>query len=254
MRHVAAVERAAAVLDALADGRRSWARTSSRGEPASTPARCPGCSRRSRTPASSSTCRRAAATGSACACSSSATPCWRGSTCARSRDRTCARSPRRPARPSRSRRPATRTPSPSTSSRAARPCRASRGSGGPSVAHATAAGKVALAFGDVALPTGTPRTRSRRGRSSTGRRSPREVERVRSAGLGQAVGEREDDLNAVAAPVHGSRGELAAILGVQGPASRFGEEAMARALEPLLARAAAVSDALGWRPTAKEGS
>ena len=65
---------------------------------------------------------------------------------------------------------------------------------------------------------------------------------------------RERDLHAVAAPVRGSRGELAAVLGVQGPASRFGEEAMARALAPLLARAAAVSDALGWRPTAKEGS
>jgi DNA-binding IclR family transcriptional regulator len=124
--------------------------------------------------------------------------------------------------------------------------------GRPSVAHATAAGKIGLAFGDVELPSGkltafTERTIVDRAALA------REVERVREQGWAQALGEREDDLNAVAAPVHGSRGELVAVLGIQGPASRFGEEAMGMVREPLLARAAAVSDALGWRPTAKEG-
>jgi DNA-binding IclR family transcriptional regulator len=124
--------------------------------------------------------------------------------------------------------------------------------GRPSVAHATATGKVALAFGDVELPPGrlqafTPRTIVDRATLAA------EVERVRGQGWAQALGEREEDLNALAAPVRGSRGELAGVLGIQGPGSRFGEEAMGRALEPLLARAAAVSDALGWRPTAKEG-
>jgi IclR family acetate operon transcriptional repressor len=80
----------------------------------------------------------------------------------------------------------------------------------------------------------------------------REIDQIREQGWAYAVGEREEELNAVAAPVRGSRGELAAVLGVQGPASRFGEQEMASALEPLLARATAVSDALGWRPTAKE--
>jgi IclR family acetate operon transcriptional repressor len=125
--------------------------------------------------------------------------------------------------------------------------------GRPSVAHATAAGKVALAFGDVELPPGrltpfTARTIVDRGALA------REVERVRAQGWARATGEREKGLNAVAAPVHGSRGELAAILGIQGPAPRFGEAALSQALGPLLAGAAAVSDALGWRPTAKEGS
>jgi len=125
--------------------------------------------------------------------------------------------------------------------------------GRPSVAHATATGKVALAFGDVALPPGrlaafTERTIVDRAALGTA------VERVRGQGWAQARGEREEELNALAAPVRGSRGELVAVLGIQGPASRFGEDAMARALEPLLGRAAAVSDALGWRPTAKEGS
>ena len=57
-----------------------------------------------------------------------------------------------------------------------------------------------------------------------------------------------------AKPYRSQAARLAAVLGIQGPASRFGEQAMVRAFEPLLARAAAVSDALGWRPTAKEGS
>jgi DNA-binding IclR family transcriptional regulator len=125
--------------------------------------------------------------------------------------------------------------------------------GRPSIAHATATGKVALAFGDVAPPAGQLRAYSER--TIVDRVAlAREVERVRGQGWAQAVGEREEDLNAIAAPVYGSRGELAAVLGIQGPSSRFGEEAMQRALAPLLARAAAVSDALGWRPTAKEGA
>jgi DNA-binding IclR family transcriptional regulator len=125
--------------------------------------------------------------------------------------------------------------------------------GRPSVAHATATGKVALAFGDDSLPPGrlpafTERTIVDRAALA------REVAIVREQGWARAEGEREEDLHALAAPVRGSRGELTAVLGVQGPASRFGEEAMGRALPALLARAAAVSDALGWRPTAKEGS
>jgi IclR family acetate operon transcriptional repressor len=123
--------------------------------------------------------------------------------------------------------------------------------GRPSVAHATATGKVALAFGGRPLPTGTLRAFTER--TIVDRRAlAAAVEAVRERGWAQAAGEREEDLNAVAAPVRGSRGELAAVLGVQGPASRFGDEAMARVVGRLLARAAAVSDALGWRPTAKE--
>jgi len=117
--------------------------------------------------------------------------------------------------------------------------------GRPSIAHATATGKVALAFGGIALPAGrlerfTARTRVERAELDA------EVEQVRRQGWAQAVGEREEELNALAAPVRGSRDELAAILGVQGPASRFGQQAMTAARDPLLAGARAVSDALGW--------
>ena len=123
--------------------------------------------------------------------------------------------------------------------------------GRPSVAHATATGKVALAFGGVALPPG--RLRQFTERTIVDRSVlDAEVERVRAAGWARAQGEREEGLNALAAPVRGSRAELAAILGLQGPAPRFGEEAMAKAVAPLLARAAAVSHALGWRAPDEE--
>ncbi|MGH3014326.1 MAG: IclR family transcriptional regulator [Gaiellaceae bacterium] len=125
--------------------------------------------------------------------------------------------------------------------------------GRPSIAHATATGKVTLAYGGIALPPGrlerfTARTKVERAELEA------EVEQVRVQGWARAVGEREEELNALAAPVRGSRGELAAILGLQGPASRFGERGMARALDPLLARARAVSNALGWRGPDEEAS
>jgi DNA-binding IclR family transcriptional regulator len=123
--------------------------------------------------------------------------------------------------------------------------------GRPSIAHATATGKVALAFGDVELPREPLHAFTDRTIVDAAVLAD-EVERVRVQGWAQAVGEREEDLNALAAPVRGSRGELAAVLGLQGPGSRFGPDPMAAALEPLLAHAAAVSNALGWRPTAKE--
>jgi DNA-binding IclR family transcriptional regulator len=123
--------------------------------------------------------------------------------------------------------------------------------GRPSVAHATAAGKVMLAFGGSVLAPGPLRRFTEQ--TLTDRRTlAAEVERARARGWARAIGEREDDLNALAAPVRGSRGELAAILGVQGPASRFGGRTLERALDPLLACAAAVSHALGWSPTDEE--
>jgi DNA-binding IclR family transcriptional regulator len=114
-----------------------------------------------------------------------------------------------------------------------------------SVAHATATGKVLLAFGGLELPEPplegfTPRT------ITDPRALRREIERVRAQGFAEAAGEREDELNAIAAPVFEARGPLAAILGLQGPASRFDEAAMRAALSTLLARAGAISNALGW--------
>lgn len=124
--------------------------------------------------------------------------------------------------------------------------------GRPSVAHATAAGKVVLAFGEVELPPGdltrfTARTITDR------RKLAREIDAVRRHGFARALGEREDDLDAAAAPVLGVRGELVAVLGVQGPASRFTETAVDRALAELREHAAAVSRALGGGLAAPPG-
>jgi DNA-binding IclR family transcriptional regulator len=117
--------------------------------------------------------------------------------------------------------------------------------GRPSVAHATAVGKVLLAFRDRPLGPGTlkrftPKTITDRTALAA------ELAGVRTNGHAEALGEREDDLNAIAAPVLGPRGDLAAILGVQGPSTRFDRAKMRVAVEPLCTHAHAVSLALGW--------
>lgn len=117
--------------------------------------------------------------------------------------------------------------------------------GRPSVAHATATGKVMLAFGHATLPPGPLRRFTSRTIADP-RLLARVIEKVRVAGWADAVGEREEDLAALAAPVKGSRGELAAIVGVQGPASRLDAQARAAALGPLLAAAGELSHRLGF--------
>ena len=114
--------------------------------------------------------------------------------------------------------------------------------GRASAAHATAVGKIFLAHGG-SLPGGqlkrfTERTIVDREALAV------EVSRIAERGWAQAVGEREDDLNAVAAPVLDPAGRLAAILGVQGPAVRFSPRAMRSAAEWLAERAALISAAL----------
>ncbi len=120
--------------------------------------------------------------------------------------------------------------------------------GRPSAAHATAVGKVFLAHGgrlpDGDLPAFTARTIVDRAALEA------EVEQVRRQGFATALGEREQELHAVAAPVLDGRGELVAILGVQGPASRFDAGRMRAAAEPLREHANAISTALGHDTTA----
>lgn len=115
--------------------------------------------------------------------------------------------------------------------------------GRPSVTHATAIGKVFLAYTDT-MPSGrltpyTPRT------ITNAKELAVEIERTRSRGWGQALGEREADLNALAAPVLDARGELVAVLGLQGPAARFDADAMLAAVVELITHAAGLSAADG---------
>jgi DNA-binding IclR family transcriptional regulator len=119
--------------------------------------------------------------------------------------------------------------------------------GRPSVAHATAAGKVGLVFGEAELPSGrlarfTERTITDRARLDG------ELQEVRRQGYARAEGEREPDLNAIAAPVFGLGGALAAIAGVQGPASRFDARAMTAAVAELRSISVAMAHALGFDP------
>jgi DNA-binding IclR family transcriptional regulator len=114
--------------------------------------------------------------------------------------------------------------------------------GRPSIAHATAVGKVFLAYGGT-LPAGdlaafTDRTITDRKVLDV------EVERVRERGWGQAIGEREEDLNGIAVPILSRTNELVAILGIQGPANRFNPRAIRAAVDPLVEKAELIAAAL----------
>ena len=114
--------------------------------------------------------------------------------------------------------------------------------GRTSAAHATAVGKVFLAHGG-AIPAGPLLAYTER--TIVDHDVLRiEVAGVRERGWGQAVGEREEDLNAIAVPVMDPAGQLVAILGIQGPAVRFSPRAMRSAVELLMERADRISAAL----------
>jgi DNA-binding IclR family transcriptional regulator len=115
--------------------------------------------------------------------------------------------------------------------------------GRPSIAHATAAGKVMLAF-DGVRPGRTPQAYTPRTITDPLRLED-EIERVRRRGWADAFEEREIGLNAIAAPVWTSDGALAGIIALQGPIPRFGRAPARAALPTLRERAAAISTALG---------
>jgi IclR family acetate operon transcriptional repressor len=114
--------------------------------------------------------------------------------------------------------------------------------GRTSVAHATAVGKVVLAYRGTVPGSGLKAYTERTIVDPAVLEI--EVARVRDRGWAEAVGEREEDLNAVAAPVLDRSGKLVAILGVQGPAIRFSPPAMRSAVDLLVEKAAQISAAL----------
>ena len=119
--------------------------------------------------------------------------------------------------------------------------------GRPSIAHATAAGKVmlAFAFGDDPLAAAGELVRYTDRTITDPAVLRRELDAVRETGYASADGEREPDLAALAAPVFGRAGALVAILGLQGPDSRL-TAARRDAVRPaLLTGAAAISRAAG---------
>lgn len=116
--------------------------------------------------------------------------------------------------------------------------------GRPSVLHATATGKVMLAWGEATLPGGrlarfTERTICDRAALAADLRA------VRERGYADCFGERELDLNALAAPIFDRTGRLVAMLGLQGPASRLDRQECARLVPRLLQAATALTRAMG---------
>jgi DNA-binding IclR family transcriptional regulator len=117
--------------------------------------------------------------------------------------------------------------------------------GRPSVAHATSAGKVMLAFSGRELPVGPFRAYTTKTITDP-QTLATEIELVRERGYAEAVGEREPGLTAIAAPIRSARGELEAIVALQGPSSRFDAAAVKTSLPLLLERSAEISRELGW--------
>lgn len=127
--------------------------------------------------------------------------------------------------------------------------------GRPSTLHATAAGKVMLAFGpgegevDEELPM-----EALTEFTITDRRALlKQVREVRRQGWAEACEERELDLNALAAPVFGHGGDLVAILGVQGPATRMGADRRQEVLPSLLGAARELTRAFRGSAPATQG-
>jgi DNA-binding IclR family transcriptional regulator len=117
--------------------------------------------------------------------------------------------------------------------------------GRASVGHATAVGKVLLAYRPDALAALPARLEAFTPRTIVDRAQlERELEHVRERGFAEASEEREAGLHAIAVPVLDGRGALAAVLGLQGP-DRFDDVARAAALGPLRERASRLGAALG---------
>lgn len=107
--------------------------------------------------------------------------------------------------------------------------------GRPSVPHATSIGKVFLAYGGRTPEEPLERYTNRTITDPDELR--RELAQVHERGWAEAVREREDDLNAIAAPVLDPHGRLVAILGLQGPSGRFDRRRMRAAANQLLQHA-----------------
>ena len=116
--------------------------------------------------------------------------------------------------------------------------------------HCTSNGKVLLAnMPDDASATGSWRVRSsgsRLTRSSTRRRSSPSSARSASAATRRRSRSSEEGLNAVAAPVRGSDGDVVAALSVSGPAFRMRAVDLPRIARLTMDAAGAVSRRLGY--------
>jgi IclR family acetate operon transcriptional repressor len=117
--------------------------------------------------------------------------------------------------------------------------------GRPSVPHATAVGKVLLAFDRGRPLPQAPLTRFTERTIADPEALALQLASVRRRGWAEAIGERDRDLNAIAAPVFARDGSLAAIVGVQGPAGRLTRTRMREVSGALRGAASMITQALG---------
>jgi IclR family acetate operon transcriptional repressor len=117
--------------------------------------------------------------------------------------------------------------------------------GRPSVPHATAVGKVLLAF-DRGRPLPVAPLMRYTARTIVDPDTlARAVATARRRGWAEAAGERDRELNATAAPVFARDGSLAAIVGVQGPAGRLTRARMRAVRGDLIRAAHEITRAIG---------
>ena len=112
--------------------------------------------------------------------------------------------------------------------------------------HATSDGKVFLAFEAAALAPGDALARVTRHTIVDRPELERALAEVRAKGWAQAVGECEEGLNGVAAPVRGSAGACVAALSVSGPAYRVAAETLPDLARRCVSAATRISRRLGW--------
>lgn len=89
--------------------------------------------------------------------------------------------------------------------------------------HASALGKVLLAFGGATVPTGTLQTKTAK-TITTRTHLNAELENVRKAGYAIIDNELEDGLVAVAAPVFNHDGKVIAAISISGPDARINRD------------------------------
>ena len=94
--------------------------------------------------------------------------------------------------------------------------------------HAAANGKVLLAYGALELPVTGELQRFTARTVVSRRRLAAELAEVRRLGYATAIGELEEGLAAVAAPIFDSAGRCVAALSVSGPDSRLDDLELAR--------------------------
>ncbi|MEZ0491662.1 IclR family transcriptional regulator [Kineococcus sp. TBRC 1896] len=115
--------------------------------------------------------------------------------------------------------------------------------------HATASGKVLMAFCPPVRAAGTAgRLRRFTAATTTRRRDLEEaLDKIAVDGSAATSEELEVGLNAVAAPVRGPDGEVVAAISVSGPSYRLTADRLGEVTAAVVAAAEQASAALGWR-------